>query len=307
MNPSWISLFGEETCQLGESPFWHPHEQCLYWVDTPACQVLRARPGDAQAERWDLPAEPCCIAPAQSGGLVLALRDGIYRARTWGGALSCLVRLDYDGTTTRCNDGKCDAQGRFWVGTLYEPRDARRAALYCIDAQGGMPPQVTLKANDAVTANGLAWSPDNRTLYWADTPSHIVHAWDFDPDRAVLRHQRTFQQFPPKPAGWQPGQHGYGGRPDGAAVDSQGNYYCAMFEGARLCRFAPDGSLLAEIATPARCPTMPCFGGDDLCTLYLTTARHQRSAQELLDLPWSGHVLAMRVDVPGLPVNFFQD
>ena len=100
------------------------------------------------------------------------------------------------------------------------------------------------------------------------------------------------------------GQPGYGGRPDGASVDSQGNYWVAMFEGQRLLQFAPSGELLAEIALPVRCPTMPCFGDDDLKTLYVTTARHQRPRAELEALPQSGCVLATRVDVPGLPVNF---
>ena len=103
------------------------------------------------------------------------------------------------------------------------------------------------------------------------------------------------------------GQPGYGGRPDGAAVDVQGNYFVAMFEGRRLLKLAPTGELLAEIPTPVQCPTMPCFGGDDGQTLYLTTARHQRSVQELADLPLSGCVFSMRVNVPGLPVNFFRD
>lgn len=100
---------------------------------------------------------------------------------------------------------------------------------------------------------------------------------------------------------------GYRGRPDGAAVDALGNYWVAMYEGARVLQFAPSGELLADIATPMACPTMPCFGGDDLRTLYLTSASKQRSAQELAAWPLSGCVLAMRVAVPGLPVNFFRD
>jgi sugar lactone lactonase YvrE len=164
----------------------------------------------------------------------------------------------------------------------------------------------------ATTANGLAWSPDGQTLYWADTPSHTVHAWDFEVQSSTLSRHRTFAQVAPKPAGWQPSDlsphnGGYQGRPDGAAVDVQGNYYAAMFEGRRLCKFAPDGTLLAEIITPAQCPTMPCFGGADLKTLFITTARHGRSEAELAAFPLSGCVFSMRVEVPGLPVNCFID
>ena len=165
-------------------------------------------------------------------------------------------------------------------------------------------------AGDATNGNGLAWSPDARTLYWADTSRHRIRAWDWDGGANRLTGERVFHQFEPKPAGWQPGVPGqarYGGRPDGAAVDAEGNYWCAMYEGGRLAKLAPSGALLFEIELPALCPTMPCFGGPDLRTLFVTTARHGRSAAEIAAWPLSGHVLALRVDVPGLPVNFFDD
>ena len=297
----WNSLAGRAD-QLGESPFWHPDEGMLYWVDIPARLVHRAA-HLGQRESWAMPSEPGCIAPARGGGLVIALRDGIYRARQWAGPLELLAPAEHDPETTRFNDGKADALGRFWAGTIYEPRDQRKAALYCLE--GASP--LCLKLDGAITANGLAWSPDAATLYWASTPDHVVHAWDWEPQGNSLTGKRVLHQFQGKPAGWQPGQPGYGGRPDGAAVDSQGNYWCAMFEGARLLKFSPAGVLLDEIGLPVRCPTMPCFGGDDLRTLYLTSASYNRSGEELAELPLSGHVLSMRVEVPGLPVNFFRD
>lgn len=304
-----------EADQLGESPFWHPQEQALYWVDIPGRRLRRLAQAQGQApgqpQNWAMPQEPGCIAPARSGGLVVALRDGIYRAREWGGALSLVARFSHDIKTTRFNDGKADPLGRLWAGTMYEPRDARKAELYCIDCRPGNgqqgKPLVQLKAHNAIIANGLAWSPDAATLYWADTPNHVVHAWDWDGPGNVMRRHRVFLQLPGKPAGWQSGQPGYGGRPDGAAVDVEGNYYSAMFEGGRLLKFSPAGELLQEIAVPARCPTMPCFGGADLRTLYITTASYNRPAQELQDHPQSGCVFSMRVNVPGLPVNFFSD
>lgn len=293
---------------LGESPFWHPQERLLYWVDIPARQLRRVDPAHGGVESWNMPSEPGCIAPVAGGGLVIGLRDGVYRAQSWGGPLTLVVRLGYDTATTRLNDGKADPAGRFWVGTLYEPRDARRAELYSVDlrqdnASGGQP-IVELKAHNAVIANGLAWSPDAAVVYWADTTNHVVHAWDWDADTNAMQRHRVFQQFPAKPIGWQPGQPGYGGRPDGAAVDAQGNYWVAMFEGQRLLQIAPSGELVAEVPLPVRCPTMPCFGGDDLKTLYVTSARHQRPPLELEALPQSGCVISMRVDIPGLPVNF---
>jgi len=297
--------------QLGESPFWHPEEQRLYWVDIPARQLRRAQLPGGAVESWEMPLEPGCIAPAQSGGLVIALRDGIYRAPSWGGVLEPLARFNHDVRTTRFNDGKADPLGRLWAGTMYEPRDARKAELYSIDCRQGNgqdgKPLVQLKAHNAVIANGLAWSPDARTVYWADTVNHVIHAWDWDGDANVMRGHRVFQQFAGKPAGWQAGQPGYGGRPDGAAVDVEGNYWVAMFEGQRLLKFSPAGRQLAEIPVPVRCPTMPCFGGEDLRTLYVTSASYNRSAEELQQFPASGYVIALRLDVAGLPVNFFID
>ena len=293
--------------QLGESPFWHPDERKLYWVDIPARHIRRLDPESGQSESWAMPQEPGCIAPTSGGGLVIALRDGIYRAASWGGTLSLLIRFNHDVATTRFNDGKADPLGRFWAGTIYEPRDARKADLYAIDLRGndsGRKPLVRLQAHNAINSNGLAWSPDASTLYWADTTHHVIHCWDWDAEANVLSRHRVFQQFEGKPAGWTPGEPGYGGRPDGAAVDAEGNYWCAMFEGQRLLKFSPSGKLLADIQLPVRCPTMPCFGGDDLKTLYVTSASYNRSAEELQDLPLSGHVIATRVDVPGLPVNF---
>lgn len=300
-----------QASELGESPFWHPDEALLYWIDIPGRQLHRADPRSGKVQGWAMPSEPGCIAPARSvgvnSGLVIALRDGIYRALQWGGALELLTPAPYDPATTRFNDGKADPLGRFWAGTIYEPRDAARAQLFALDCRGGQAPQLTPKAADATTANGLAWSPDAATLYWADTPRHLIRAWRWDANSNALSDERVFKQWPLKPAGWQSGMSGYGGRPDGAAVDVQGNYYVAMFEGGRLLKLSPAGDVLAEWTVPAQCPTMPCFGGADLKTLYLTTARQGRPADELARWPDSGCIFAMPVDVAGLPVNFFLD
>jgi sugar lactone lactonase YvrE len=295
---------------LGESPFWHPREQRLYWVDILARKVRRFDPASGARDEWVLPQEPGCIAAAAGGGLVLGLRDGVYRARSWGGPLEPVVRFQH-AAHSRFNDGKADPLGRFWAGTYYEPKDARKADLYSIDCRpdngNGGKPLVELKATNVMNSNGLAWSPDGRTLYWSDTAGHVIHAWDWDAWGNGMRHHRFFHRFEGKPAGWQPGQPGYGGRPDGAAVDVQGHYWCALFEGGRLLRLAPDGTVAAEFALPLRCPTMPCFGGPDGRTLFLTSARHGRPPEELAGHPHSGCVLAARVDVPGLPANFFID
>jgi sugar lactone lactonase YvrE len=298
---TWQALI-PQTYALGESPFWHPHEQMLYWVDIAAQHIHRCNIYMGSVESWAMPSEPGSIAPAESGGLVIALRDGIYRARQWGGALVKLAAAQHDTATTRFNDGKADPTGRFWAGTMYEPRTYAGAGLFMLHGDG-----LQQKLGNVTIANGLAWSPDAKTMYWADTPTHTVRAWDWDAASSAMTSERVFKQWLGKPVGWQFGMTGYGGRPDGAAVDAEGNYYVAMFEGARICKLSPGGEELASIPVPAQCPTMPCFGGDDLKTLYVTTACHNRSAAELQAYPQSGCVFSMRVDVPGLPVNFYAD
>jgi sugar lactone lactonase YvrE len=159
-------------------------------------------------------------------------------------------------------------------------------------------------AGGITVSNGLAWSPDGRTMYWSDTAAHVVHALDFDGHDGSLSRRREFARFAPKPDDG--GLAGYGGRPDGAAVDVEGAYWVAMFEGQRLLRLSPAGRVLQEVALPVRCPTMPCFGGNDLRTLFVTTSRKQRPADERADQPWAGCVLMARVEVPGLPVHHAQ-
>jgi sugar lactone lactonase YvrE len=140
-------------------------------------------------------------------------------------------------------------------------------------------------------------------MYWSDTQTHRIFAFDFDGSSGALSARRALVEFPLR----QPDQplSAYGGRPDGAAVDVEGNYWVAMFEGQRLLCLSPQGATLREVPLPVRCPTMPCFGGPDLQTLFITTSRRGRPAAELAEQPWAGCVLSLRVDVPGLPAHLF--
>ena len=312
MNP-WTRITPEPDA-LGESPFWHPQEQRLYWVDIPGRRIARVQLDGLQTrgavEYWAMGEEPGCIAPVQGddpgGGLVVALRDGIYLARQWGGDLQPLAAAPYDTAKLRFNDGKCDAQGRFWAGSLYEPKDRKLGVLYMLDGQG-LHAMLGGDKDGVVTANGLAWSPDGRTAYWADTAAHQVRAFDFDAASGQFTNASVFYQAAPKPTGWAwDSAAPYGGRPDGAAVDSEGCYWSAQYEGGRLLRFSPQGEVLAEVPTPALCPTMPCFGGADLKTLFVSTARHGRSDAELAKYAGAGCVWAMRVEVAGVPVNVYR-
>jgi sugar lactone lactonase YvrE len=280
---------------LGESPLWHPDEQVLYWVDIPGLQLNRYNPVTGRHDEWHFTSEPACCAPLLGGGLLLGMRDGLWRFDNRTGERQRLAPPPYNPAAQRFNDGKADAQGRFWVGTIDDAR-LPRAALY--RWSNG---ELDRVADGITVSNGLAFSPDGATLLWADTKAHAVYAFDLDVASGGLSRRRVFKQFAARTEG-QP-LASYGGRPDGAAMDTEGAYWVAMFEGQCLLRIAPDGQVLRELTLPVRCPTMPCFGGADLRTLYITTSREKRPAEELAAQPLAGCVLQLRVDVPGLPAN----
>lgn len=293
-----VRLAVAQASLLGESPLWHPREQALYWCDIPGHRLNRFDPRSGALSHWQFETDLGSIAPTLDGGMLLAMRDGLWRLDLASGERSRLAEPPYDPKLERFNDGKCDPQGRFWVGTIYEPRDALKASLHCWS--GG---KLVQRAGQVTVANGLAWSPDGRTMYWTDTKAHTIYAFDFEPASGELSGQRVFARFPLKQDG-QP-LDDYGGRPDGAAVDAEGCYWVAMFEGQRLLRLSPAGEVLREVVLPVRCATMPCFGGPDLKTIYITTSREKRPADELAAQPWAGCVLALDVDVPGLPASLF--
>ena len=296
---SWQPLPGVPPSLLGESPAWLPDERVLLWVDIPGRQLHEWRPADGRHRHWPLPTEAGCCVPQLGGGLLLPMRDGLWRFDRDTGSRSRLAAPPYDPGRERFNDGKADPQGRLWVGTIYEPRDPANAALYRW-SQG----KLDRMAGEVTVSNGLAWSPDGATLYWSDTKAHAIRAFDFDGNDGSLTRGRDFARFTVKTRDTDLST--YGGRPDGAAVDSEGAYWVAMFEGQRLLRLSPTGQVLRELPLPVRCPTMPCFGGNDLRTLFITTSRENRPAEELAVQALAGCVLMLRVDVPGLPVNYAQ-
>jgi sugar lactone lactonase YvrE len=287
-----IQPLGSHRCLLGESPLWHPTEQVLYAVDIPGRQVLRWREGADAPDVWPQDAEPGCIAARASGGLLVARRDGLWSLDTTTGAQSLVAPPPYDPARLRFNDGKVDPAGRLWVGSISDAREPE-ATLYRFDGKS-----FAAQVSDLTTSNGLAWSPDGRRMHWSDTKAHRIHVADFDKTTGALSNPRVFAEFKAKVPG-----EAYGGRPDGAAMDAEGCYWAAMFEGGCLLRIAPTGEVVQRIELPTTCPTMPTFGGPELRTLFITTAREKRPADELAREPLAGAVLQLRVDVPGLPAT----
>jgi len=296
MRTSEVAVAIDSPALLGEGPVWLPEQPALWYCDIPARRLHRFDPASGTLTHLEFDTEIGSFAPAHGGGFVVALRDGLWHVDPATDARRQIVVAPYDTTTQRFNDGKCDPAGRFWVGSMDEPRRPGLASLYCFERG------VLAQRQAGITiSNGLAWSPSGTTMYWADTTAHTVWAFDFDVATGTMTDQRVFAQFAPKPA---TGLELYGGRPDGAAVDAEGCYWVAMYEGGRVLRFSPAGELLQEVRVPARCPTMPCFGGADMQTVYVTSASLNRPPEEATSYPDAGCTFSFRVDVPGLPASF---
>ncbi len=275
---------------LGECPVWSPREKALYWVDIDAPSLNRFDPATGENRVMPMPESIGAFALRRPAGFIVALRGGLWLARSDGTLERKILDAPYDPGHHRFNDGRCDPSGRFFVGYMNERRDAASAALMRIDADGSMAEVL----GGITISNGLAWSPDGRTMYHADTPTHVVRAFDYDPASGTPSNPRVFAQWT-----------GETDRPDGCAIDSAGNYWSAFYRGGKVVQVSPAGRVLAEYPIPAMCPTMCAFGGPDLRTLFVTSARRQRDAQELARLPQSGGIFAMSVDIPGLPEPAF--
>jgi len=269
---------------LGECPRWDEKAGLLYWVDINAFELHRFDPVTGEDEFLKFDEEIGCFSLRPGKGFVLAMRSGFYFLDGWSTELRPIVDPEAGLDKNRFNDGRCDAQGRFIAGSYYPPKDHDGANLWSL----GTDLSVTQLVEGLLTSNGAAFSPDNKIFYLADTPKHVIYQYDYDLHSGSINNGRVFHQFP----------HGEG-RPDGAAVDAEGYYWTALYEGARIARLNPAGEIVEEIQVPAKCPTMVAFGGENLTTLFITTVGN-RSEDELQAFPNSGAIFKVKVDVPGL-------
>jgi sugar lactone lactonase YvrE len=213
------------------------------------------------------------------------MRSGFFLLDGWNTEIKAVCDPEADLDKTRFNDGRCDAKGRLIASSYYPPKDYDGANFWSLSPSF----DVANIADDMLTANGTAFSPDNKTLYYSDTPKHIIYKSDYDLETGKASNRSVFCEFPKG-----------NGRPDGASVDVEGYYWSALYEGGRIVRISPEGEIVAEIEVPAKCPTMVAFGGDDLKTLFISTVG-ARPEEELLEYPLSGSIFSVQVDVAGLP------
>jgi sugar lactone lactonase YvrE len=288
-------LYYDAKAELGECPRWHATERSLYWVDIAQNQMHCTDQDSSTTETLRLDNPVACFAFRKNGGLVLGMKDGCAlidhlddTPRPFG------PQVLADKPHHRFNDGRTDAAGRFWIGSMNGAKDVADATLYRLD------PDATLTPIESgmMTCNGAAFSADGAQFptrfAHADTPSHAVRIYDFDAASGVLADMRILHQF----------ENGKG-RPDGGSFDADGNYWTALFDGGRVVQIAPDGQILREVRLPVSRPTMIAFGGDDLRTAYVTSARIGLDAAALAEQPLAGGIFTFRVKIPGLAEHPF--
>ncbi|WP_136064403.1 SMP-30/gluconolactonase/LRE family protein [Modicisalibacter radicis] len=274
---------------LGESPVWDAANECLHWVDINRGLVYSWRPGGDDAPSSIALDEPLGCLALGATGLIVAARSGVYRLDPGSGDKTLIVAnpewLEEAGN--RFNDGRCDPFGRFWVGTIDAAETVPSASLYRLDGE-----RLTSVKGSLAISNGLAFSPDGRFAYHADSPTRQVWRYAFDAERGTLESGEAWIDL---------ARHGLPGVPDGAAVDSRGDYWCALYGGGRIARFDRHGAFLESHALPCPHPTMMAFGGADRKTLYITTAtQHLSDDEKHHQWPSAGSLFAMPAPNPGL-------
>jgi len=276
------------TAFLGKSPLWLAERGQLLWVDIlgPSLHLSDASTGTDRALPLDEIAG--AVVPRRRGGFVAAIQNGFRALDLDGPRLSPIGPDAVDQSGMRLNDGRCDSRGRLWVGSVALDSSPGAGSLWRFDPDG----RVTRIETGFHVANGLGWSPDETLFYLADSNTGTVYAYDCDAAAGTLSNRRAFVTIPEER-----------GKPDGIAIDQSGHVWVALWDGWSLARYGPDGLLDRVVPLPVPRPASITFGGPDLKTLFVTTARVRLSAQQIADAPLSGSILALPVTTPGLPIN----
>ncbi len=265
--------------ELGESPVWHPVSRKLHWVDILAHTVYAYDPETDTVTVSPAPLYPSALAPTASGDLLLAVQGGIGLFSVERGTFGMRCPIETEIPGDRCNDGKCDPQGRFWVGSMALDERDGAGNVYRVDT--GMDP---VKVISGVTiSNGMAWDTGKNLFYYIDTPTRQVVAYDYDPATGAIRHPRSVIVIVEQD-GWL----------DGMAIDENGHLWIALWDGWAVACFDPEtGAKLREIRLPVARPTSCTFGGEGRDTLYITSARKGLGDAELRLQPLAGALFAV--------------
>jgi sugar lactone lactonase YvrE len=278
-----VACVWDVAAELGEGPVWSAADEAVWFVDIKQRHIHRYDTRSGVGRTWDAPSNPGFLAPLAGGGWLAGLKTGLHRFDPDTGAFSHFRTIEPHAPDNRLNDGCVDAAGRLWFGSMHDGETDPTGTLYRLAPDGACRP---CDAGYVIT-NGPAFSPDGRTLYHTDTLERLIYAFDLAPDGG-LSNRRVFARI----------EHGY---PDGPAVDAEGCVWTGLFAGWGLARYAPTGAFLEHIRFPVANVTKPAFGGDDLRTLYVTTAWKGLSAEARAAQPLAGGLFSLRVDTPGQP------
>jgi sugar lactone lactonase YvrE len=268
---------------LGEGPVWSAAEQALWFVDIKAPAIHRFDPATGARKTWPAPARVGFVLPTTAGWMIAGLKTGLHKFNPDTGNFALLHVVEPHTPNNRLNDGFVDSAGYLWFGSMDDTEAEPSGALYQLTDAG-----CQRRDPGYVVSNGPAESPDGRVLYHTDTLAGIIYA--FDRTRDGLSNKRVFARF------------GAGeGFPDGPIVDAEGCVWTGVFGGWGLRRYSPRGELLSSLRLPCSAVTKAAFAGDDLRTLYITTAHVSLDAEQRKQQPLAGGLFRVRVDVPGLP------
>ena len=271
---------------LGEGPVWDEEQQRLLWVDILPGLVHRFDPATGSDDTFGVGKPVGSASLRRDGGLVLAVEDGFALLDPAWQRLDQVAVIEHPGPPARFNEGKCDPAGRFLAGTMAYDETAGAGSLYRLD-----PDLAVTKLLDGVTiSNGLAWSADGTTMYYIDSPTQGVDAFDYDIESGRLANRRRVVDIPAA-----------AGLPDGMTIDADGCLWMALYGGSAVHRYAPDGHLDTTVSFPATNITCPVFGGREFDQLYVTSARDGLDERQLAAQPHAGAVFAVAVGARGLP------
>jgi L-arabinonolactonase len=264
---------------LGEGPWWDVEDQRLWWVDIKGRRIRNATLDGREGNVIQTTQDIGFAVPDDQGGLFGGLRDGLYR-RSETGDWTKVWNADYDTTAHRINDGKTDRTGRLWFGTMHDAETAALSSFYRYDQTG-----VKRQSRDVTASHGRAGAPNGRIFYYTDSLARTIWTFDFDPDAGVLSNRQVFACDP------------VGYVPDGLTVDVDGAVWAAKWDGNKVVRYRPDGTVDFELMLPVRRPTSTMFVGADLSTLAVTSANLDRTADGAL----AGAVFLIPTQTFGLP------
>jgi L-arabinonolactonase len=272
--------------QLGEGVIWSPAKRRVLWTDIIGKALWSFEPATRLTEKLDLPERLACFAPLEGTSILAGFASGLARFDLASGAREPIAPIEADSPTTRLNDGKLDRQGRLVFGTMDEAPE-RRPLGHVWTYDGETAPRILF--GDILISNSIAFSPDGRLMYFADTPLKKIFVFDYDPEMGALGNRRIFVEVGPE-----------GGSPDGSTVDADGYLWNAEWGGARVVRYSPDGRVDRIVPIPCSQVTCCAFGGDDLSTLFVTSARDGLSDAALAAQPHAGALFAVNTGVRGL-------